>query len=86
MIYIYKEQILKYIHLLAPEHIREFAKACDLYVSDEEVSILYKFILENYRELLENENSIVKLKPYIRKDLYYAIEKIYKENKAKNII
>lgn len=48
--------------------------------------ILYKFILENYKGLLNDTETIKKLKPLIRPDLYKRIEDIYIENKTKNII
>lgn len=82
----YKDLVLKYIHLLTPNHISEFAKSNNIIISKEENLILYKFILENYKELLNDNRSILKLKPLIRDDLYNSIEKIYNENKAKYII
>lgn len=86
MIYIYKDIVLKYINLFKPQHIKEYAKANNIYVSDDEVMIIYKFILNNYKDLLNDANSITRLKPLIRSDLYKQIEFAYKENKAKNII
>lgn len=82
----YKDLVIKYIHLLTPNHIDEYAKSNNIIISKEENLILYKFILENYKELLNDNRSILKLKPLIRDDLYNSIEKIYNENKAKYII
>lgn len=82
----YKELVLKYIHLLTPNHISEYAKNNNIIISKEENLIIYRFILENYKELLNDQNSIKKLKPLIRDDLYNKIESIYNENKAKYII
>ena len=81
----YKDLILKYIHLLTPDHIDEFAKSNNIIISKEENLIIYRFILENYKDLLDNKESINKLKPLIRDDLYNSIEKIYYKNKAKYI-
>lgn len=81
----YKDLILKYIHLLTPDHINEYAKSNNIIISKEENLIIYRFILENYKDLLNDKESIKKLKPLIRKDLYKSIESIYNENKAKYI-
>ena len=81
----YKDLILKYIHLLTPDHIDEFAKSNNIIISKEENLIIYRFILENYKDLLDNKESINKLKSLIRDDLYNSIEKIYYKNKAKYI-
>ena len=81
----YKDLILKYIHLLTPDHIDEYARNNNIILSKEENLIIYRFILENYKDLLDNKESINKLKPLIRDDLYNSIEKIYYKNKAKYI-
>ena len=82
----YKDLVLKYIHLLTPNHIDEYARNNNIILSKEENLIIYRFILENYKDLLDNKESINKLKPLIRDDLYKSIEKIYYKNKAKYII
>ena len=82
----YKDLVLKYIHLLTPNHINEYAKANNIVISKEENLIIYRFILENYKELLDDNKTIYKLKPLIRDDLFKKIESIYKENKTKYII
>ncbi|MDO4995727.1 MAG: hypothetical protein Q4E69_00970 [Bacilli bacterium] len=81
----YKDLVLKYIHLLTPNHIDEYARNNNIILSKEENLIIYRFILENYKDLLDNKESINKLKPLIRDDLYKSIEKIYYKNKAKYI-
>ncbi len=81
----YKKFILNYIHLLTPNHIKEYAEKNKIYISDEETLIIYKFILNNYDKLLEDNQSIELLKPLIRGDLYDKIVILYKENKAKYI-
>ncbi len=82
----YKDKVLKYIHFLCPEHIKEYAKANNIEVNKDEIQLIYNFIMDNYKDLLENEKTIQKLKPLVREDLYKIIHDIYKENKAKNII
>lgn len=79
----YKTLILKYIHLLTPEHVKNYAISNNISVTNEEVIIIYKFIRENYQELLDSDAVLVKLKPHIREELYQTIQKLYKENKAK---
>ena len=86
MIIIYKDYILKYIHLLTPNHIIEFCKANNIYITKDEVLVLYKFILENYKGLLDDSTTINNLKPLIRKNLYSYVYKTYKEYKTKYII
>ena len=81
----YKDLVLKYIHLLTPNHIDEYARNNNIILSKEENLIIYRFILENYKDLLDNKESLNKLKPLIRDDLYNSIEKIYYKNKAKYI-
>lgn len=39
--------------------------------------------MNNYNELIEKEDTLLKLKPLIREDLYKEIVKEYKENKVK---
>jgi len=80
---LYKQLVLKYINMLSHEHIKTYASNNNIYVTDEEVQIIYNFIKNNYRELLESESALLKLKPYIRDDLYITIYRLYKENKAK---
>ena len=83
MIIIYKELIKKYINLLEPIHIKNYAKNKNINITDNEINIIYNFIKTNYIELLDNELTLNKLKPLIREDLYKEILKEYKENKVK---
>ena len=78
----YKNLVLQYINFLKPQHIADYAKSKNISVTREEVLILYKFIRENYKELLESDEVLIKLKPQIRSDLYETIKKLYKENKT----
>ncbi len=83
MIIIYKELIKKYINYLEPIHIKNYANNKNISISSDEVNIIYKFLKNNYLDLLDNESTLNKLKPLIREDLYKEILKEYKENKAK---
>ena len=80
---IIKNVILNYINLLKPIHIKNYADNKNIYITEEEVNIIYDFIMNNYNELLDNESILNKLKPLIREDLYNQILIEYKENKVK---
>ncbi len=79
----YKSVVLKYISYLRPEHVKNYAIEHHILVNDDEVIIIYKFIKEHYKDLLESDASLIELKPKIRDDLYETICNLYKENKAK---
>lgn len=83
MIIIYKDIIKKYINLLEPIHIKNYAKNKNITISNEEANIIHNFIKAYYNELLDNESILLKLKPLIREDLYNEVLKEYKENKVK---
>lgn len=83
MFIIYKKLIEKYIGLLTPNHIQDYAKSLNISISDEETDIIYHFILNNYQNLLEDDTTIFLLKELIRNDLYEEIFSLYTENKAK---
>lgn len=86
VIFIYKNIVEKYIHLLTPNHVLDYAKANNIIITDDEAIIIYKFIMNNYNGLLNDNDTIYKLKPIIREDLFNKVLYIYKENKAKYII
>lgn len=71
------------IVFLKPEHIRNYANSISVSLSDSEVMIIYSFILDNYLELLENEDVLYQLKPKVSDDLFQIILEEYKKNKAK---
>ena len=83
MIIIYKDLIKKYINLLEPIHIKNYAENKNISISNEEVNIIHNFIKTYYNELLEEESILLELKPLIREELYNEVLKEYKENKAK---
>ena len=83
MIIIYKDLIKKYIILLEPSHIKNYANNKNISITNQEVNIIHSFIKTYYNELLENDSILIELKPLIREDLYKQIQKEYKENKAK---
>ncbi|MBQ6135114.1 MAG: DUF2624 family protein [Bacilli bacterium] len=83
MIFIYREIIKKYISQLRPNHIEEYAKKYNIFLTKEEISTLYSFIQKNYLALLEEDTCIFQLKSLIREDLFQKIYILYQENKKK---
>ena len=83
MIIIYKDLIKKYINLLEPIHIKNYANNKNIFITNEEVNIIHNFIKCYYDELLESDSILIELKPLIREDLYNEVVKEYKENKVK---
>ncbi|MBR5370003.1 MAG: hypothetical protein IK137_01720 [Bacilli bacterium] len=83
MIIIYKDLIKKYINLLEPIHIKNYASNKNIFITNQEVNIIHNFIKTYYNELLEDESILNELKPLIREDLYKEVLKEYKENKVK---
>jgi len=80
---ILKDLLVKYISLLKPIHIKNYAENKNIFITDEESNIIYSFIMNNYKDLIDNEDVLLKLKPLIREDLYNKVIIEYKENKAK---
>ena len=83
MIIIYKNLIDKYINYLTIDHVKNYAKNKNILLSDEELNIIYSFIMNNYKNLINDDNTIYKLKPLLRNDLFENILSLYIENKAK---
>ncbi|MBQ8131928.1 MAG: DUF2624 family protein [Bacilli bacterium] len=77
------EFIEKYIDLLTPKHILEYAKSNQIYVSTDESMILCSFLKKNYKELLQNDSKLIELKPIIRPELYKEIVLLYQKKKTK---
>lgn len=77
------DSILNYVDLLTPTHIKHYASNNHIYVSDDECEILCDFIKKNYKELIVDENVLLKLKPKIRNNLYNEIYILYQKNKTK---
>jgi len=83
VIIIYKDLIKKYINLLEPIHIKNYADNKNISISNQEANIIHNFIKTYYNELLIDESILLELKPQIREDLYKRVLLEYKENKAK---
>lgn len=80
----YKELIKSYIPKLTPKLIKEYGKKLNISLTDSETIILYQFIMKNYSEILEgNETSFIELKQKINPNLYQQLLKLYEQNKAK---
>ncbi len=70
------------IHLLTKEHIRIFAKKNNISYTEDELQIVYNFILNNYQELLKgNINCLENIKNSISPTLYNNILNIYNKYK-----
>ena len=80
----YKELIKSYIPKLTPKLIKEYGKKLNISLTDSETIILYQFIMKNYSEILEgNETSFIELKKKLSPTLYAQLIKLYNENKTK---
>lgn len=80
----YKELIKSYIPKLTPKLIKEYGKKLNISLTDSETIILYQFIMKNYSEILEgNETSFIELKKKLSPTLYTQLIKLYNENKMK---
>ena len=84
MIYIYKELIKNNISKLKVNHLEEFAKKNNLTYSNDELIIIYNFIMYNYNELLdENIKVFESIKNKINPKLYKDLLNLYVEYKQK---
>lgn len=85
MINIYKIIIINYINnTLSPNIIKEYAKNNNLYISSSEANILYKFIMNNYKDVLNgNEACFSNLKSILRPELYNKVFNLYNYYKSK---
>ena len=80
----YKELVLKYIKNLTPADIENYAKSRNIILSNDEINIIFNFILKYYEDILNKNTEVFKkLKPYINDDLYNKIIYLYEENKNK---
>ena len=80
---IIKNLIDKYINFLTVDHIKKYSKSKNISITDNEAIIIYDFIKNNYNDLLEREDTIFKIKPYLREDLFKKVLNEYIENKTK---
>lgn len=84
MINIYKEIIKNYITRLTKEDLRSFAYKNNITYTEEELDIIYNFILNNYNDLLnENIKVFEKIKNRISPNLYKRLLNLYIEYKQK---
>lgn len=85
MINIYKKIIENYINTtLNSSIIKDYASNNNFNISSSESIILYNFIKENYKFILNgNDEVLLKLKGLIRKDLYEEVIKLYNYYKNK---
>lgn len=80
----YKELIKNWIPNLTPEMITNYSKKIGISLTNSEVMILYQFIMKNYVEVLDgDESSFNDLKKKINPSLYNQLLILYKTNKNK---
>lgn len=80
----YKELIKSWIPNLTQQMLIEYAKKINIYLTDHDANTLYQFIMKNYDEILEgDETSFKELKQKINPNLYQQLLKLYQQNKAK---
>lgn len=80
----YKELIKKWIPNLTPKIIKDYGEKVNIKLTESETNILYQFIMKNYSEILEgNETSFNELKKQINPNLYKKLLVLYQEQKNK---
>ena len=80
----YKELIKKWIPNLTPKMIKDYGEKINIKLTESETNILYQFIMKNYSEILEgNETSFNELKKQINPNLYKKLLILYQEQKNK---
>jgi len=80
----YKELIKKWIPNLTPKMIKDYGEKVNIKLTESETNILYQFIMKNYSEILEgNETSFNELKKQINPNLYKKLLILYQEQKNK---
>lgn len=86
MIFIYKDLVKRYIHILKKEDLEEFASKNNIKYTKKELDITYNFIMKYYEELLnENIKVFEILKPQISNTLYKKLINLYVDYKQKYI-
>ena len=80
----YKELIKNWLPKLTPKMIKDYGEKINISLTDSETIILYQFIMKNYSEILEgNETSFIELKRKLNPNLYQQLLNLYNENKNK---
>jgi hypothetical protein len=84
VINIYKELVKKYINKLTINDLETFAKNNNITYTNNELIIVYNFILNNYNDLLnENIKVMEQLKNKISPTLYKQLLNLYIDYKEK---
>ena len=78
--------VYQYISYLTVEHIMDYAQKKNIALNLKDANILYQFIMDHYKSLLEYDGSIYKLKPLISEELFQKVNALYEENMKKYII
>lgn len=84
MIFIYKDLVKKYIHRLTIQDVEDFAKKNQITYTQDELVIIYNFIMYYYNDLLdENIKVFETIKGKINPNLYKQLLNLYIEYKQK---
>lgn len=84
MIFIYKELAKKYINRLSINDVKNFADKNKIEYTNEELVIVYNFIMYNYNDLLDGNIKIIdNIKDKISPTLYKRLINLYIEYRQK---
>ena len=74
----------EYINKLKKDKIKEISLKNNIFLSDIELDIIYKYIKERYLDFIKNPNIIInELKDKLSKDNYLKLLNIYNQYKDK---
>ncbi len=78
-------QLVKnYINTMKKDDVKNFAIKKGIYLSDEEVDFIYRFLKKNYEALYANPNiDLSRYKHHFSEENYYKIMKLISEYKSK---
>jgi len=84
VIFIYKELAKKYINRLSINDVKNFADKNKIEYTNEELVIVYNFIMYNYNDLLDGNIKIIdNIKDKISPTLYKRLINLYIEYRQK---
>ena len=78
-----KEMVGKYIEMLTPEHIKVFASSEGVYITDQEVMLIYGTIKEHGLEIINgNTQYILNLEDKVSPPVYNKVWELIKRYQA----
>lgn len=74
-----------YIDKLKIEDIKKFSLDNNIYINDNEIEIIYKYIKQNWYEICFKENEITfnKIKPLLKNETYEKAKSLIEEYKKR---